>query len=145
MIDWNLPGAVIGLESTKEFRNLRTKGRLAWRGYSASVLFAPVTGSQARGRIRCIAGRTGDFCTERAEHLGEAARDVLNDINPSLKDEINERSHTMSDLKDKAKEKMSDAAETAKKATDQAADKAKDLTNEASKKPKEGEKRLQDA
>src|ERR1041385_8761204 len=28
MIDWNLPWAVIGLESTKEFRNLRTKGRL---------------------------------------------------------------------------------------------------------------------
>jgi gas vesicle protein len=130
---------------------LRTKDQIAWFsaglgvGIAASVLFAPVTGSQARGRIRGIAGRTRDFLTERAERLGEAARDVLDGINPSLKDELNEGSHTMSDLKDKAREKIGDAAEAAKKATDHAADKAKDLTHKAGKKIEEGGKRLQDA
>ena len=114
-------------------------------GIAASVLFAPATASQTRGRIRGIAGRTGDFFTKRAKHFGEAARDVIDETNSGFRDEVNERIHTMSDLRDKAKEKIGNAAEAAKNATDQAADKAKDLTHKAGRKIEEGGKRLQDA
>jgi gas vesicle protein len=114
-------------------------------GVAGVVLFAPATGTTTRGRVRGIAGRARDFLTDRAESLGDGARDFIDEIKPGFKDELNGRTLAMSDLKDKAKEKISDAAEAAKNATDQAADKARDLTHEVGKKIEEGGKRLQNA
>jgi gas vesicle protein len=114
-------------------------------GVAASVLLAPEAGGKTRGRIRDIASRAGDGLKAGAEHLGDAAEDVLEKCKLTWRDEQNERSKTMSDMKDKAKEKIDDAADAAKNAAGQVIDKSKDVAHSAGKKMEEGGKRLQDA
>jgi gas vesicle protein len=95
-------------------------------GVAASVLLAPEAGGKTRGRIRDIASRAGDGLKAGAEHVGDAAEDVLEKCRLTWRDEQNERSKTMSDMKDKAKE-IDDAADAARKAAGQVIDKSKDV------------------
>src|SRR5450432_788711 len=89
-------------------------------GVAASLLLAPEAGGKTRRRIRDVANRASDALKKRAERVGDAGTEILNDHSLTRK----ERRKTIGDLKDKVKDKIADAADATRSTAEQVIEKS---------------------
>jgi gas vesicle protein len=94
-------------------------------GVFGTLLLAPLSGKEARTRIRRAAGKTNKYLKKRTATLVDQAGGAINE------------------LTDKTKGELHDAAAAAKKTADKIVEKSRDLAHSGGDKLQEAGKRLQ--
>jgi gas vesicle protein len=113
-------------------------------GVAGALLFAPVTGAQARARIKKGADRAGDYLKERSDAIAESAEAAAARGRQAWNETVTKGKDSLDGLKVKAKDKIDDAADAVRKGANQAADRSRDFAHEAGKAMEKGGTRLQD-